>query len=217
MEYINTENTYFITIDKELIHEYHTYYMKSHPKARTLPFTKAESVKQYNKDGNPILTSGGKQKTKKTSISKKNYTINDCLYGVMSLNELLVIKNRMVMNQKKQNWGDLGVWIAEKYNLSNLKISNCLIEYRIYGSTKANRDNDNIAGGIKFLNDGLYVKSGMLLDDNYNILNPLIINCDYDKEHPRTEIRISVFDNDVKNIYDKTLIHINNFKDIKIS
>jgi hypothetical protein len=201
-----------IIINKELIHEYHQHYMQQNPKCKTLPFAKSESIKLFNKDGSPQLTKGGSQKTKKKSISKKNYEMKDCMYGVLSLNELLVIQNRMVMNGKKHAWGELGIWIAEKYNMSNLKISNCMVEFKIFSETLAKKDNDNISAGIKFLGDGLFVQSGMCEDDNYFIVNPLLINCDYDKSNPRTEIRISVFEDKLKDVYEKIKIHSENFK-----
>lgn len=206
------KDTYLITIDRELIHEYHQYYLKKHPAARNLPFARLETVKLFNKDGTPQLTKGGNQKTKKQAISIKKYTINDCIYGAMSLNEVLTINNRMTMNQKKNRWGELGVWIAKKYNLDNLQISNSVVEYKIFSETEAKKDNDNQSGGIKFLNDGLFVKSKMYIDDNYRHINPLFITLDHDKEHPRTEIRISTFNDDIKDVYEKIKIHIENFK-----
>lgn len=207
-EYITT---YIITVDKELIHEYHQHYMKKHPTSKTLPFAKPKTVKLYNKDGSPQLTKGGRHKTKTQSVSKKDYCIDDCIYGAMSLNDILIINDRMTMNQKKEKWGDLGIWIADKFDLNNLNISNSIVEYRIYGETKANRDLDNIAGGIKFLNDGLFVKSKMYVDDNYNHINPLLIVGDYDKNKPRTEIKITTFDDGIKDIYTKLTTHIKNF------
>jgi hypothetical protein len=211
---ITIKNTYLITINKELIHEYHQHYMKKHPTARTYPFAKEKTIKLFNKDGSPQLTKGGKQKTKKIPISKKDYTINDCIYGTMSLNELLIINNRMTMNGIKQKWGDFGIWLAKKFNLNDLQISNALTEYRVFGETNAQRDADNISAGIKILNDGLYVKSKMFIDDNWKYINPLLITLDFDKEHPRTEIRISTFDNNIKDVYEKLKIHIENFKEI---
>lgn len=205
---------FLIVIDKKTIHKFHQYYMKQHPTCRTLPFAKSKIVKLFYKDGKPKLSKSGKQKTKKQSVNKKDYELSDCLYGCLSLNELLVIQNRMVLNGKKHNWEELGIWLAAQYGLTDLNISNCMMEFRIFSETKANKDNDNIAGGIKFLNDGFLVKSHFCIDDNYNIINPLLINCDYDKLNPRTEIRISVFDNKVKNVYEKIAIHIDNFKDV---
>lgn len=204
---------YLITIDKPLIHEYHLQYLREHPKCRTLPFAKLKTINVLNKDGSPKLTKGGKQKTKKASINKKDYVMEDCLYGVMSLNEVLIIPSRMTMNAKKDKYGSLGEWIAEKYGLSGLNISNSLMEWRVYGETKANRDLDNISAGIKFLNDGLCVKSHFYVDDNYNHINPLLIVGDYDKVNPRTEVRISVFEEKLKNVYEKMKIHAENFKD----
>lgn len=206
------KNTYLITIDRELIHEYHLYYLKTHPKCRTLPFAKPKNIKEFNKNGTPKLTKSGKQKTKKQAVSKKDYTINDCIYGAMSLNDILIINDRLAMNNKKEQWGDLGIWIANKYNLKGLNISNCMVEFRVYSETLAQKDNDNISAGIKFLNDGLFVKSHLVEDDNYFHINPLLINCSYDKEHPRTEIRISVFEDNLKDVYKKLAIHIKNFE-----
>lgn len=200
-----------ITIDKELIHRYNLEYLKKHPRSRNVPFAKKLTVKLKNKDGTPQLTKGGNQKTKTTTRTKDNYSIDDCLYGMMSLNELLVINNRMTMNGIKDKWGKLGEWIAKEFKLDNLQISNSLVEFRIYGETKASRDLDNISAGIKFLNDGLFVKSKMYIDDNYNHINPLITVGDYDKNLPRTEIRISIFDDEIKDVYEKMRIHIENW------
>lgn len=41
----------------------------------------------------------------------------------------------------------------------------------------------------KFLNDGL-VESGLLVEDDYQHVNPTIIWGGYDKEHPRMEVII---------------------------
>ena len=202
-----------IVINRELIHEYHLYYMEQNPKCKSLPFAKKETVKVFNKNGSPKITKGGKQTTKKKAISKKNYKMSDCLYSVLSLNEILIIQNRMVMNSKKAQWGLLGEWLASKYNLTNLNISNCLMEYRVFSETLAKKDNDNIAGGVKLLNDGLLNYSHFCLDDNYFIVNPLLINCAYDKTSPRTEIRISTFPDEIKNVYEKLALHIENFKE----
>lgn len=169
-----------------------------------------------DKNKKPQLTRSGNKKTKTRSRTKNNYQQKDALYGTMSLNEVLIINNRMTMNGVKNKWGDLGVWIAEEYNLSNKQIENSLIEFRIFGETKAKRDLDNLAAGIKFLNDGLFVKSKMYIDDNYNHINPLIIVGDYDKENPRTEIRITTFNKDMKDIYEKVQIHIDNWNNKKI-
>lgn len=136
------------------------------------------------------------------------------LYGVLSLNDLLNL-DPMAVGDKKKKWKMFGVWVAQKYKLLKKGIENSTIEYVIYSETKAKKDLDNLAGGIKFLNDGLYVESKMFIDDNYNHINPLLISGEYDKEHPRTEIRITVFDSDVKDRYEKVKQHIHIWEDIK--
>ncbi|GAH00725.1 unnamed protein product, partial [marine sediment metagenome] len=69
-------------------------------------------------------------------------------------------------------------------------------------------------GGSKILNDGLYSTSKMFPDDNYTFINPWITSCSYDKEHPRLEIRITIFDNNVKNHYDKLRKHYHFYQTI---
>jgi hypothetical protein len=184
-----------------------------HPKCRTLPFAKLKTIPVFNKDGTPKLSKGLKPKTKKSSINKNDYVMDDCLYGVMSLNEVLIIPSRMTMNAKKDKYGKLGEWIAAKYHLTDLNISNSLMEWRVFGETNANRDLDNISAGIKFLNDGLCVKSNFYVDDNFHHINPLMIVGEVDKDWPRTEIRISVFPEEIKDVYEKMKIHIENFKE----
>lgn len=133
---------------------------------------------------------------------------------MMSLNELLVIPDRFMMNGVKEKWGLLGKWIAKEKGLENLGIKNSLMEYRIYSETNAAKDLDNIAAGIKFLNDGLLVSSGMYIDDNLKHINPLVTVGDYDKVSPRTEIRISIFDEDVRDVYEKMIVHVKNFREV---
>ena len=187
--------------------------MKTHPRARNIPFAKKKSKKVLNKDGTQATTKGGNKKSKTKARTIKDYTKDDALYGTMSLNELLVINDRLAMNNIKEKWGNLGEWIAKEYELDNLGISNSMIEFRVYGATKAKRDLDNIAAGIKFLNDGLLVKSGMYIDDNYLHINPLLTVGDFDKENPRTEIRISIFDDEINDVYEKLKMHIENFRE----
>lgn len=205
-------NKLLITIDKNLMFEYMTYYFKQKPKARTFPFASTITEKQFNSDGSPKLTKSGKQATKSRSRNKSEISVDNLDYGVMSLNELLVIPDRFMMNGLKEKWGDLGEWIAKYYNIEEKMYSDAVIEFRIYGATKANRDLDNISAGIKFLNDGLFVKSKAFVDDNYNHINPLITVGDYDKDNPRTEIRITLIEDGEKNIYKRIEQHIENWK-----
>lgn len=206
-------DSFLITINKALIHEYNTYYLNENPRTKNVPFSKKVSRPVVDSDGEPAYSPSGVKKTKTSPRSKKDYSEENSVYGTLSLNELLIINNRMTMNNLKTKWSDLGIWIATKYNLNDKKFDNSIIEFRIYGETRAKRDLDNLSAGIKFLNDGLFVKSNMFIDDNYNHINPLIISGDYDKLNPRTEIRITVFQPEYKNIYDKIKNHLKIWED----
>ena len=50
-------------------------------------------------------------------------------------------------------------------------------------------DPDNIAGGIKFILDGL-VKAGKLENDGWKQINSIVHKFEVDKENPRVEIEI---------------------------
>lgn len=131
-------------------------------------------------------------------------------YSVLSLNDLLPITSP-IYNNLKEKWGNFGIWVAKKYGLSDKQFTNSMIELRVFSETKAQKDCDNVAGGYKVLGDGLIVQSGMFVDDNYNHINPLLIICDYDKENPRFEVRISLIEDDIKDPYEKLMIHLNNW------
>lgn len=140
-----------------------------------------------------------KGKTKKT------------MYSVLSLNDLLPIDS-MAYGSLKEKWGDFGVWCAKHYGVNDKQLTNSMFELRVFSETKAQKDVDNIAGAYKLLGDGLTVQSGFYIDDNMNHINPMLVVADYDKEHPRLEIRISTFEEDVKDVYQKVQIHIDNWK-----
>lgn len=131
-------------------------------------------------------------------------------YSVLSLNDVLPMDS-MMYGALKEKWGDFGRWLAMKNGFTNAQLKNSIIELRVFSETKAHKDCDNVAGGFKLLGDGLYVQSGMYVDDSYNYINPLIIVCDYDKVNPRFEIRITELPEDVKEVYEKIKIHLNNW------
>lgn len=131
------------------------------------------------------------------------------LYSVLSLNELLPISPPKYATIKKQ-WGDFGKWLAKEYKLTNKQFNNGIIEYRTFNETRTTKDVDNVVA--KILNDGLLVQSGMFVDDSYKFLNPYISSMEYDKEHPRLEIRISVLDTCVTDTYEKIKLHIEHFE-----
>lgn len=103
-----------------------------------------------------------------------------------SINKWFILK-RPMMNDMKQKWKDFTIWVINYYGYKNLNINKCRMTYKFYYGNKRRRDNDNVTP--KFTNDGL-VESNVILDDDYKIVNPLIIEGCYDKENPRMEIII---------------------------
>ena len=95
---------------------------------------------------------------------------------------------RPAMNKLKQDWKEYTIWLAKKYNVDNLNINNCTLEYRFYRPTRRRADCDNLTP--KFTNDGL-TEAKVIIDDDYLHCNPLTIFLDYDKDNPRMEIIIT--------------------------
>lgn len=105
-----------------------------------------------------------------------------------SINKWMILK-RVVMNNLKQKWKDFIVWVIKDMGYENLKIDKCEIEYCSYLPSKRRSDTDNFVP--KFINDGL-VESGIIVDDDYVHLRRIILCCGYDKDNPRTEIKIKI-------------------------
>lgn len=132
-------------------------------------------------------------------------------YSVLSLNDLLPIDS-MAYGSLKEKWGDFGVWCAKHYGVNDKQLTNSMFELRVFSETKAQKDCSNIAGGYKIFEDGLCVQSGFMIDDSYLHINPLLIVCDYDKENPRLEIRITFVDEKMDE-YEKLKRHIEAWSD----
>lgn len=94
---------------------------------------------------------------------------------------------RQQKNNLKQEWEKFAKWLIDQYGFRGLEISECAIVYSLYFKTKHRRDLGNFV--FKFFEDGI-VQTGMLTDDNMNVINPLVIKGAYDKENPRMEILI---------------------------
>ena len=62
----------------------------------------------------------------------------------------------------------------------------CIVSIKYFFPTRARRDPDNYSG--KFILDGL-VGCGILSDDSFNHVR-LVLDGDYDKKNPRTEITV---------------------------
>ena len=63
--------------------------------------------------------------------------------------------------------------------------------FTTYMPTKRRIDPDNTVP--KFILDG-FSESGLIIDDDGRHLRSLTLKTDYDKERPRTEINIKIFD-----------------------
>lgn len=105
-----------------------------------------------------------------------------------SINEWMIMK-RPQMNKLKQDYGEFIQYVVAYYNMENLYIDNCRITITYYFPNKRRQDCDNRTP--KFYFDGL-VESGLLIDDSFTHVNPLIIYGGYDKQNSRTEILIEV-------------------------
>ena len=108
-----------------------------------------------------------------------------------SLNKWIILR-RPSMNNLKQQWKEYGVWQINYYRLANLNIEKFVITFKYYMPTKRRADNDNMTP--KFFLDAM-VEAGVLKDDSYFVLNPLILWLGYDKDNPRMEIHIKEIKN----------------------
>lgn len=98
-----------------------------------------------------------------------------------------MIMRRPMANALKQKWKDFIVWLVNDQGFANLRIDCCEIECVTYYGT--NRRHDADAASPKFILDGL-VDSGIIEDDDMRHIKKIILWCDIDASHPRTEIII---------------------------
>ena len=105
-----------------------------------------------------------------------------------SINTWMIMK-RPAMNSLKQRWKDFVVWLVEHKGLSNLEIEKCEVTQRVFYPTNRRHDTDNTVP--KFILDGL-VESGLIVDDDCKHIKRLVLECDIDKEYPRTELMITI-------------------------
>lgn len=205
-----TAKAYLITLNRDVMWEYYLHYRNVKPKARTFPFARKITEKQWldKAKTKPKMTKSGKSQAQKSRNRKfSEITKEDMMYKVLSLNDLLPCDS-MGYSSQKSKWGDLGKFLAKYHSMYGLEIENAMIEYIFYPETKAKSDLDNLLGASKILNDGLFVQSGMFIDDNYNHINPLLASAVCDKENPRMEIRITQFDDSDMDKDEKIKIHL---------
>lgn len=105
-----------------------------------------------------------------------------------SLNTWMILP-RMQMNALKQKWKDFGIWLITKLGYNDLKLDKFIAEVTVYMPTRRRFDLDNHCNE-KFLWDA-FTESGFIVDDDCNHLTSLILKGGYDKDHPRTEIKIT--------------------------
>lgn len=98
---------------------------------------------------------------------------------------------RPMMNALKQRWKDFIAWVIEDQGYTNLRINRCDMRFDTYYPTNRRHDTDNSCP--KFIIDGL-CQSGFIVDDDCTHLTTLVLVCHVDKEHPRTEIMVRVWD-----------------------
>lgn len=202
-----------ITLDRDIMWEYFQHYKRIKPRCRTFPFASKLRYKLLDKNGEPQRTKGGNIKYKARSRKLSEIEKENLTYKPLSLNELLPIDS-MAYKTLKERWGDLGKWLATENDLDEKLFSNSIVELSIFNEGRANTDADNF-GAVKTLNDGLFVQSNMFIDDNYKHINPFLICVNMDKEHPRTEIKITVLDDSIIDTYEKMKIHLELWKENK--
>lgn len=105
-----------------------------------------------------------------------------------SINKWMILQ-RQAMNSMKQKWKDFSSWVVKVYKYENMKIQKCDIEVTTFYPRKIRHDPDNYVP--KFILDG-FVEAGLLVDDNDEHIRSLTLKCRYDKENPRTEIKIFI-------------------------
>ena len=103
-----------------------------------------------------------------------------------SINEWMIMP-RPQMNALKQKWKEFGIWWIDKLSYTGMMIDDFTVEVTVFFNRNSRHDPDNYT--IKFLADS-FTEAGFIVDDDSKHLKSLTLKCDYDKEWPRTEIRI---------------------------
>ena len=97
---------------------------------------------------------------------------------VRSLNQMLVISNRIVQNNHKQNYKEYAIHIAKKYGYDMLGIKSADLSVKYTFSTKIRHDLDNYT--VKEIMDGLS-ECGMIIDDSYFYIHSIKTEAEYQK------------------------------------
>lgn len=109
---------------------------------------------------------------------------------IPSLNTWIILP-RQQMNALKQKHKEFGIWLINKLGLNNKQLSKFEMEFMVYMPTKRRSDNDNFVP--KFLLDS-FTESGFIIDDDNRHLTKLTLMSGYDKNNPRTEIKVIYYE-----------------------
>lgn len=107
-----------------------------------------------------------------------------------SINTWMILQ-RPAMNNLKQRWKEFIVWWVDYLGLSDMKLQSFSMTFTTYMPTRRRSDPDNSVP--KFILDG-FTEAGFIEDDDGKHLKALTLSTDYDKDNPRTEIIVRVFD-----------------------
>ncbi|WP_305180971.1 hypothetical protein [Faecalibaculum rodentium] len=107
-----------------------------------------------------------------------------------SINTWMILQ-RPAMNGLKQRWKEFVVWWMNELGLDDKKLSEFSMEFTSFMPTKRRSDPDNSVP--KFILDG-FTEAGFIEDDDGKHLKSLTLATSYDKDNPRTEIVVRVFD-----------------------
>lgn len=107
-----------------------------------------------------------------------------------SINTWMILQ-RPAMNNLKQRWKEFIVWWVDYLGLSDMKLQSFSMIFTTYMPTRRRSDPDNSVP--KFILDG-FTEAGFIEDDDGKHLKALTLSTDYDKDNPRTEIIVRVFD-----------------------
>lgn len=153
-------------------------------KSITLTFNK-ETLEDYTK--NYFQTYRSRRKPPLDWTGKKRNG------QLVSWNRFINSPNRIMQNQWKQEFADYTKFILESNNIEKLMIKRCVIFVKQFQQTRTSSDSDNIM--CKASLDAM-VKYGLLEEDNYKVVDPVVLVSNYDKLNPRTEFTIYILEND---------------------
>lgn len=102
-----------------------------------------------------------------------------------SMNQILIVKNRIIQNSHKQHRGEYVEFMIRELDLVELGICKCDLEIEFVYPTKGRRDIDNYLGGIKEYMDS-FTDLGVICDDSYEFIQSIKATAKYEKGKQKT-------------------------------